>query len=227
MIYTEFENINSHPRLHRYYQACGGSTRKTMTLYRLNLKLAGEFLSVVSFLEIALRNAINNHCLLTMGDDWLRDGGNSGGAFDNPACWETADTINDTILYLNGRYTHNKLVSELGFGFWRYMFAKNQYAAIGKTLLVIFPLHPATTHTFHFNQNFVFNRLRDINSFRNRIAHHKSICFLPGLPVKNTNYARAYYNLILQVLQWMDINDTDLLYGVDHIVRICDCIDSL
>ena len=52
MIYSEFERIISASRLYRYYQSCGQDTRKAMTLYRLNMKLSGEFLSVVCSMEI-------------------------------------------------------------------------------------------------------------------------------------------------------------------------------
>ncbi|MEI7501383.1 MAG: Abi family protein [Bacteroidota bacterium] len=227
MIYSEFVNILTHPRMYRYHAACGGDSMKTMTLYRLNLKLAGEFLSVVSFLEISFRNTVNNHCLSALGNDWLRDGANAGGIFDNLNCRETANAINEAILFLNGGYTHNKLVAELGFGFWRYMFAKNQYAATGKILLSIFPAHPATTLTFNFNQDFVFNQLKNINNLRNRIAHHEPICFIPRSTVKSATYARQHYHLILQLLQWMSIDDRALLYGVDHIINVCNQIDAL
>lgn len=40
MQYNDFELIMSEPRMSRYKQACGGDTRKAMTLYRLNLKLS-------------------------------------------------------------------------------------------------------------------------------------------------------------------------------------------
>ncbi|KAA3652002.1 MAG: CAAX protease, partial [Bacteroidetes bacterium] len=40
-------------------------------------------------------------------------------------------------------------------------------------------------------------------------------------------YARQHYNLILQLFQWMQINELSLLYGLDHIDRVCDEIDNL
>lgn len=227
MDYPGFVNIITHTRMYRYQAACGGNTSKAMTLYRLNLKLAGKFLPIVSFLEIAFRNAINNHCIGYLGNNWLRDGANAGGIFDNHDCRITADVINDTILFLNGSYSHNKLVAELGFGFWRYMFAKHQYSATGKTLLGIFPAHPPTTPTYNFNQDFVFNQLKKINYFRNRIAHHEPVCFTPGLPIKDTATARREYHLMLSILEWMDINPKALLYGADHVLAVCELIDSL
>lgn len=59
------------------------------------------------------------------------------------------------------------------------------------------------------------------------MAHHEPICFLPGQPVKSTTYARQHYNMILQLFQWMQINESALLYGLDHINTVCNEIDNL
>jgi hypothetical protein len=63
-----------------------------------------------------------------LGNDWLRSGALPGGSgiFDNRNCRMTAENINDAIRKLNYSYSNNKLVAELGFGFWRYMFAQHQ-----------------------------------------------------------------------------------------------------
>lgn len=227
MRYLDLEQILSRPRMQRYLLACGGQTKKSMTLYRLNLKLSQELFTIISCFEVTLRNAINVHCLNTLGSDWLRNGASTGGIFDNSNCRQTKININDAIRSLNANYTHNKLVAELGFGFWRFMFASHQYLATGRTLLQIFPSKPTSSSATQYNQNYVFNQLADINHLRNRIAHHEPICFIPGQAVKDTLYARQHYNLILQLFQWMSINETSLLYGLDHVLQICHDIDTL
>ncbi len=45
--------------------------------------------------------------------------------------------------------------------------------------------------------------------------------------MKNTTYARQHYNLILQLFQWMQIDEAALLYGLDHINTVCNEIDNL
>lgn len=227
MRYQDFEDIMSSPRMSRYLTACAGNTKRTMTFYRKNLQLSQELFTIISCFEIALRNSIDNHCLATLGNDWLRDGAQTGGIFDNHNCWQTANNINDAVLKLNGGYNHHKLVAELGFGFWRYMFAQHQYSATGRTLLAIFPAKPTSTHAIKYNQAFVFNQLMQINNIRNRIAHHEPICFQNAHPIKDTTYSRQHYNLILQLFQWMSIDQAALLYGLDHIISICNQIDAL
>lgn len=227
MKFRDFEGIISPLRMNRYLLACSGNTKKAMTLYRKNLQLSQELFTVISCYEIALRNSIDKHCLTTLGNDWLRNGAQAGGIFDNAHCRLTAQNIDDAVRKLNNHYTHNKLVAELGFGFWRFMFAKHQYSATGRTLLQIFPAKPVSTPALQYNQDFVFNQLVYVNRIRNRIAHHEPICFQPRVPAISTVYVRQQYGIILQLFQWMSIDEAKFLYGLDHVNTICNEIDAL
>lgn len=227
MRYTDFESVMTPARMGRYLSACGNNTKKAMTLYRLNLKLSQELFTIISCYEVTLRNLIDRHLIATLGHDWLRTGAAHGGIFDNHHCRLTAININDAVNKLNLSYTHNKLVAELGFGFWRFMFAQRQYSATGRILLMIFPSKPVSTPAIQYNQTFVFNQLAQINNLRNRIAHHEPICFQSGNSVINTIYVREHYSLIKQFFQWMNIDEASLLYGLDHINIVCDQIDNL
>jgi hypothetical protein len=226
MRYGEFESIMSSARMNRYSNAVGGNSRKAMTLYRKNLKLTQEMFTVISCFEVALRNAIDAHGQAALGPDWLRDAAARGGCFYNAGCATTRDSINDAIRKLH-HYSHHKLVAELGFGFWRYMFARNQFRATGHIMLRVFPAKPKSTPAVQYNDKYVFNALAQLNALRNRMAHHEPICFLPQIPVKNTMYARQHYYLILQFFQWMQIDEAALLYGLDHINSVCNEIDRL
>jgi hypothetical protein len=139
----------------------------------------------------------------------------------------TKRTIQEASAKLRANYTHNKLVAELGFGFWRYMFAQHQYHSTGKTLLRIFIAKPISTAQQQYNQTYVFNQLAQINELRNRIAHHEPICFQVGQSIKNTIYVRENYAIIKKLFQWMEIDELSLLYGLDHIETICNQIDIL
>lgn len=227
MRYQKFAEILSPARMSRYLTATSGNTKKAMTLYRLNLKLSQEFFTVISCFEIALRNKIDERCITNFGDDWLREGARANGIFDNQNTILTKRNINDAIRKLGSSYSHNKLVAELGFGFWRYLFAQKQYYATGRTLLKIFPSKPKSTPTTQYNQNYVFNQLAEINKFRNRIAHHEPICFEKARSIKDSTYSRKHYKIILQLFQWMNIDESELLYGIDHIDRYCTKLDNL
>jgi len=227
MRYSTFEELMSTPRMNRYRNSCNGDTRKTMTLYRLNLKLSQELFTIISCFEVALRNKINAHYSSTIGIHWLRNGAATGGIFDNRQCYLTATNINSAISSLGGNYSENKIVDELGFGFWRYMFAANQFRATGRTLLQILPNKPRSNRNIQYNNIFIFNELALINLIRNRIAHHEPICFRLGSSIIDTSYALDNYTRIIRLLTWMNVDSGDLLYGLDHIIQLCDRIDNL
>jgi len=227
MNYTDFERIMSTTRMNRYLVACGNNSRKAMTLYRKNLRLSQELYTIISCFEVALRNGINRHYANLYGNDWLRDSISTGGIFNNSGCRRAKEVINKMLAKLSNNYAPSKLLTEMDFGFWRYLFAQPQYNAGGQTLLRIFPSKPLSSPAIQYNHTFVFHQLEHINRLRNRIAHHEPVCFLPGQPVINTVYARQHYNLILQLFQWMNIDEQSLLYGLDHITTVCNEIDLL
>lgn len=225
MNYQDFESIMSQPRMQRYLLACNNDTRKAMTLYRLNLKLSQELFTVIGCFEVALRNKIDALCLARLGADWLRNAALPTGIFGNIR--RTQNIINKALGQLNQRgYNHQSLLAALDFGFWRYMYSNPLYAATHRLLLGVFPLKPRSTPAIQYNQTFIFNTLKNVNDIRNRIAHHEPICFGVG-NIKDTTYAQQNYNLILQLFQWMNIDASRLLYGLDHINEICSRINSL
>ena len=227
MNYANFERIMSAPRMNRYLLATGNDSKKAMTLYRKNLHLSQELFTVISCFEVAFRNCINHHYSNIYGNDWLRNSTQTGGIFDNPGCMRAKEVINKSLAKLSCNYAHTKLLTEMDFGFWRYLFAQPQFLAGGQTLLRIFPSKPTSSSTIQYNHTFVFHQLEQVNTLRNRIAHHEPVCFLSGQPVINTTYARQQYNLIRQLFQWMNIDEQSLLYGLDHITTVCNEIDLL
>jgi hypothetical protein len=227
MRYIDFESIMSIPRMLRYKTACGNDSKKAMTLYRLNLRLSQELFTIISCFEISLRNAIDKHYTINYGSDWLRDASQPGGIFDIPHCRVTRGIITDLITNFGTHYSHSKLLAKMDFGFWRYLFAQPQYRAGGQSLIHIFPAKPTSTPAIQYNQSFIFNELAKVNNIRNRIAHHEPICFQSPNPIISTTFARQHYALLLQLFQWMSIDEAALLYGLDHINAVCGQIDQL
>ena len=52
----------------KYVSACGGDTRRAMTLYRYNLKLSQEMFTLISCFEVALRNRIDSQMVAHFGN---------------------------------------------------------------------------------------------------------------------------------------------------------------
>ncbi|MBR5936247.1 MAG: Abi family protein [Bacteroidaceae bacterium] len=229
MKYTEFERIISQKRLRRYVQACGGNTRKAMTLYRYNSELAQSVFAIVGLFEVALRNAIDRELTKSFGDQWLKDSCLPNGIFDIPNTHKTCTIISNAYSRLSrdGLYSHTKLLAEMEFGIWKYMFSPVQYRQTGRTLLHIFPNRPRSSAQAQYNSSYVFNELDKINTLRNRIAHHEPICFhTQGCDIY-TDYILNEYRKIITLLEWMGIDSMGLLYGLDHVTKVCNKIDRL
>ncbi|MEM9337452.1 MAG: Abi family protein [Bacteroidota bacterium] len=227
MKYAEFQNTMSEPRMSRYLTACSDDSKKAMTLYRLNLRLSQELFTVISCFEIALRNKIDQNYTSTRGSDWLRNSIKPSGMFRVNKCRNTAELIRIRLAKLGTSYSHNKLVSLMDFGFWRYLYAKPQFHAGGQSLMNVFPSRPVSTPNLKYNHTFIFNELDKVNGIRNRIAHHEAICFRRGMPIIDTLYVRQHYGLVIQFFQWMNIDEGALLYGLDHVIANCNKIDNI
>ena len=140
MKYSEFEDIISQQRMHKYLLACNNESRRAMTLYRYNLKLSQEMFALISCFEVTLRNRIDKEMKLHYGNDWLRDFVLPGGQFYyDPRVDGTRKIIEKAYngLMRSHTYSHSKLLSELEFGVWKFMFNNVQYRLGGRCLLHI------------------------------------------------------------------------------------------
>ncbi len=229
MKYCDFEHVISEERMNRYVQACDGNTRKAMTLYRYNLQLSQELFTIISCFEIALRNAINREMTARLGNEWLRDSIMPNGVFSLPILNKTHDIIQFAYNKLNREdaYTHTKLLAEMEFGIWKYMFSPIQFRQTGRTLLRIFPYKERSTPEIQYNHSYFFNELDKINTMRNRIAHHEPVCFYLQDAIIDTTHAIGIYLKMQRLFAWMGIDNHALLYGLDHVQQVCNRINQL
>jgi hypothetical protein len=72
-----------------------------------------------------------------------------------------------------------------------------------------------------------YTELDNINSIRNRIAHHEPICFDKGKSHIDTSHVRNKYSQLIKLYNWMGIDSSALLYGLDHVLKTCDQIDRI
>lgn len=229
MNFTDFENYFSRDRVSRYLGACNGDKRKAMTLYRENLRLSQEMFTILSCFEVTLRNRIDMKLIGQLGEDWLRDSIMSGGIFTGNSFNATYRIVSNVYhqLIRDNAYSHNKLLSGMEFGVWKYMFSNPQYRATGRVLLDIFPEKPVSTPDIQYNNVFFFNELHGINLLRNRIAHHEPICFSLNERVVDVSHTEAIYNRIVKLFEWMAIDYRSMLYGLDHVALLSERIRNM
>lgn len=232
MTYKEYEAILTISRMTRYKEACRSNDELAVELYFRNILLSESLFGVISLFEVALRNAIDAHYSVSHSNpDWLRDAAQVGGQFDNRGCARMQDIIQYAIsTKLNRGYDKEQLIAECEMGVWRYLFARNQYRAMGGTLVNIFSARPEMVGEQVFDYQFVFNELGKINEMRNRIAHHEPICFKKrkgGDTVVSTNQARYIYGHMLSFLTWMGIDSREFIAKIDSVEDECSKIDEL
>lgn len=215
-----FERAVSKPRLSRYLTVYDGDWRKAQKLYIANLRISQKLYVVISVFEVALRNAIDEHykqqfIAATGSSEWLRTQSGISGFLSNSTLakggFQSRENVKKAITNLRSHYTHDKVVSELSFGFWKYMFATKEFAAAGSTLLRVFVSRPRGV-----NHSDVYNRLDTINRIRNRVAHHQPVCFDKTGKVSLVETLQAYDNM-LNILTWLGYDTKVLLKGIDGI----------
>lgn len=222
MKYYDYEKAFSSARLSKYLKACHGDSYGALTLYRHNIKLCQKIYGVLNIFEVVLRNAINEHYMAHFSDtDWIRHQLLPGGMLENhPHRSAVEKTIED--LDKEGRYTNDRIVSSVSFGFWTHLFTRRPFALGGKSLLQIFP-----TRAKGFGQRAIYNELYKIKTFRNRIAHHEPICF-DNTGTKNTQLARDNYINVIKYIQFLGYPESHLYFGLDILPeKILKKIDSL
>jgi hypothetical protein len=227
MKYADFEHLMSPQRMSRYLASCRNDTKKAMTLYRANLRLSQEVFSVLSVFEVILRNKIDQHYKAVYKpiigkDDWLLFAVLPGGFYASNKTVKTQQSISNAISDLGSSYTHDKLIAELSFGFWRFQFGSREFSAAGSSLHQIFTSRPHGT-----NHTIIFNRLKQINYLRNRIAHHEPICFDSMGNSISTTYITHHLKEIEDLLKWMNVRSKDLFYGIDGIQKEVNSIDRI
>lgn len=209
MNYSEYEKAFSQARLNKYLVACGGNTSKALTLYRHNVKLCQKFYGILNIFEVVLRNAINIHYQSIFNDtNWVENQIQPGGMIENAPQKDEVLRIIAT-LRRNGRYTNDRIVSSVSFGFWTHLFTRQPFRLGGQNLLRIFPNRVAG-----LGQRAVFNELQEIKTFRNRIAHHEAICFDDNGNI-DLSRTQSKYALILKYLDFLGYNSNHLFYGID------------
>lgn len=156
----------SRPRMSTYESACDGDVARAVDLYRWNLDVSMALFESIHYLEVALRNRVDEALAGLAGPavDWL----------DAPphvplnAGTRKRIAVARAHAARGGReVTHGHVIAEITFGFWPYLFAENYNRGLWQPALrAAFPA--ATRSALH-------GGLTSIGVVRNRIAHHEPL----------------------------------------------------
>lgn len=179
----KIEQLFSRERLSTYVAQCDGDFDAGVRLYQWNAAVAAAFWEPVGHLEVALRNALHarltgRHLRLSRDATWL----------DDPSRELTGRSRQDIsvararVRRKGKRVDAGQTISELGFGFWRFLIAK-KLTGIWPDLAGAFP------HAPDRRRETIEAPLARLHDFRNRLAHHQRIW--------NRDPAARYEDLLL------------------------------
>lgn len=190
-------------RLASYDAAAGDRGVGSLTLYEWNTEAGAAFFASLQGFEVVLRNAL--HQSLTT---WHAARHRTGHWYDDsddvlePRRREDIAEARWRILRLRRPVTPGRVVSELSFGFWRYLLT----ARYEQTLWT-----PALRHAFPGlrpqRRRDVADRVARLHLVRNRLAHHE--------PIHGRDLAADYADLLFvtsaicpQAASWIDRTST-------------------
>jgi len=207
---TAIERIISTERLEPYLKHHSADFEKAINHYKANIEISESFYSLLSILEIGLRNNIDYQLKKKFNDnDW----------FENPEFIKIVsrfqiDRVSEArnnILREKKQITSGKIISELSFGFWTSLLDSKFERTLWKNIRLAFPNCPKQIR----QRKTMSTKFNGIRKFRNRIFHHESITW-------SLKALENYQNEIIQGIDWLDKGLVDWskdLFRTEEIIR--------
>lgn len=205
------EQIVSAPRLQRYRNAATDDL-EAVTLYCWNIQLAEAMMPSLAMLEVTLRNVVHNTLAAHAGTDfWFKS------VLQRPMY----DNIIDLIARLIGRQGHpptiGKVISEITFGFWPRIFAKNYQSLWWTTpnplLVRVIPNYPKIGRD---SRGKFEERLEYFVSLRNRVMHQEAVFQGVGALNRSVLPIHTLHAQLLETIAWIDADAATLVTCLDR-----------
>lgn len=137
--------------------------------YSKNLIFSQNAYIPLSILEVALRNALNNHLSNKISDIWYEDD------FLTKDSIEKVSQAKSLLIKRREKTDKEKIIAELSFGFWVNLFKKPYDKKLRiNDIKTIFPNLPNKEKKL-INREIIFNKLNHIRNFRNRVFHYEKV----------------------------------------------------
>lgn len=170
-------------RLAAYFVMAKRTPERAIRLYERNTELSEAMYGVLQGLEVTLRNAVHNTLSAEHGSEWFEKV--SLKEPEAEALYEAKRKIADR----SEEITPGRIVAELNLGFWVRLFSAEYDRTLwGPALRRIVPLK--------LDRRAVYERLKDIKTLRNRIAHH---CRIIG---RKKTVAENYHEMV-ETIGWL------------------------
>lgn len=163
-------------RLSSYVIECTGRLDDALELYVWNSAVTAAFWEQLGHVEVVLRNTLDGR--LTARHSGR---GRPGTWLDDPArklkqrAREDIATARTRVINKGKPPSHGQVVSELGFGFWRFLISRAYSGTLWPDLASGFP------HAPNRGLATVERPVKALHEFRNRLGHHQRVCSEPLL----------------------------------------------
>ncbi|NIH77880.1 Abi family protein [Amycolatopsis viridis] len=153
-----------------YLVKCHHDRAAALDLYAWNSLAGSAYWETLGHLEIALRNVLASqlaarHQTKGRPGSWLDDPGQDLDA----TAREEIRKARQRVRRKGKHASEGQAISELTFGFWRYLLAKQYNTTLWPSLASGFPHAPSRArHTIE-------QPIKRLHQFRNRLAHHEPI----------------------------------------------------
>ncbi len=165
--YLNFEYLQtslSEDRLVPYLKSAGYSEEYALNLYLYNARLSKAFLFPLHVLEVALRNHMSVIFRAEFGLNWLNEE-----SFQATLSRESLSALDKGIERAKSRDI-NDVVATLTFDFWSNLFRAEYDRPFWQKHMRALLINAENPTRNEFQKT-----VRDLNKFRNRIAHHEPI----------------------------------------------------
>ncbi|MGP4015200.1 hypothetical protein [Saccharopolyspora sp. 5N708] len=193
-------NALSAPRFERYRKAADGDIDVAIRLYQWNIDVSAAFYHSLHWLEVGLRNALNERLRDMYGrPDWW-----AAAPLDKHDRRKIENVFDDAMPR---QRTADDVVARLTFGFWVALLHKrNDRRFWVPVLYKAFPHYKGPRAGLHDD----FYKMRN---FRNRIMHHEPIFYLDL-----ANYRLRGYRL----LAYLSPDAVEHVQATDRLTRVLD-----
>jgi hypothetical protein len=156
----------SAPRMSTYTRASGGDVEAAVDLYQWNLDVSMALFESIHYLEVAVRNRMDEALSRLAGPDadWLDA---PPGIPLTPGTLARVAVARRNAGRPGREPTHGHVIAEITFGFWPYLLARNYSRTLWANALKG-AFRPASRGDLHA-------RLLAVADLRNRIGHHEPL----------------------------------------------------
>ncbi len=199
--------------LRSYLEDCGSDVETALVLHAWNAQIAAAFLEDLGRLEVVIRNRFDEaltELLASAGltRPWFDHGPLFPGRGGNRAR-QAIEEAKRRVAHGGGLPVHHgRVISQLSFGFWRFLCAPRHLTSLwGPALASLFPHHPASDNAVQIRAD-VELRMDRLHFLRNRVAHHE--------PVHRRRLADDADH-ILKLVEWMCVDTHE---WITHLSRV-------